>query len=159
VSERTDSQIIHEAMGLCWHTVDINHIQLNGWVYSCSCGGKSDRPTPHKEDALAFKRTHEVSNPPYTNAFFYLEAMAWAKEQDWFADFIGRYIYWKTDASSTVCDIDKLVDTLLDSKLGSYALASYMKEKCNCERPRRPEEIIRPHCFIHPHAWKEGRER
>jgi hypothetical protein len=54
----------------------------------------------------------------------YLEAMAWAKKQTWFTNFIGGYIHWKQEVGGYGCDLDELIALLLDPKLGSHALAS-----------------------------------
>lgn len=60
MSERTDSQIIHEARGLEWERFYAND---NKRYIDLSC------------------------NPDYTDPTPYLEAMAWARTKPWWTDF------------------------------------------------------------------------
>ncbi|MCK5236179.1 MAG: hypothetical protein KAR06_04255 [Deltaproteobacteria bacterium] len=53
-------------------------------------------------------------DPDYTDPTSYLEAMAWAKKQGWFSEFICEMV-------------GAPLDILLDPKLGSHALASYLE--------------------------------
>lgn len=95
MTQMTDSQIIHEAMGLCWHKECVE-------TMSCS--------------KCEIKLLN--INPSYTSPISYLEAMAWAKKQKWWGDF--AYIKNGYDGYD-------FNEDLLDPKLGSHALASYLE--------------------------------
>ena len=92
------NRTIQEARGLklcSWRFIATN-------VYQCEdCGS-----------TLAAFPEELPTAPDYTDPANYLEAMAWAKKQDWWYEF---YRGWLT------------IDILLDPKQGSYALASYIR--------------------------------
>lgn len=106
MSERTDSQIIHEARGLCWHELEI--VNEMEWCKLCQLG-KQFAECP----IIA-------SNPDYTDPTSYLEAMAWAKKQKWW----GEFIQPNGDISF---NWELIVHHLTDPKQGSHALAEFLE--------------------------------
>lgn len=79
---------------------------------------------------------------PTSSATDYHEAMAWAKEQDWFADFVTNSIRVTVNAIFKDLDTEDALDQLmrvsqevtvstarilLDKEKGSHALASYIE--------------------------------
>lgn len=79
----------------------------------------------------------EVNNN-YTDPTHYLEAMAWAKKQDWFNDFVQYEL--QGCCHKVIESIEEIGNEqiefyvpswILDPKEGSHALASYLEEKRN----------------------------
>ena len=67
-----------------------------------------------------------VPMPDYTDPTSYLEAMAWAKEQDWWLDFIQWLAYLQTSGGKPLRSV-VVTGFLLDPKLGSHALAEFLE--------------------------------
>ena len=101
MSERTDSQVIHEARGLCWHEWP----WMKGACIHCgfTCAVE-ERHLPN----------YDLCPEEY------LEAMAWAKEQEWWLDFIY-------DCNGTCDNIEDIVKVILDPKQGSHTLAKFLE--------------------------------
>lgn len=128
MSERTDSQIIHEARGLCWHDFMATHDRtddrsLQGEWRACRCS-QIKRPFYDSDKAWP-----APINPDYTDPTSYLEAMAWAERQPWWCDFLDSIQdrpdeMWHDEITVYVRDI---LSVLLDPKLGSHALAQFLE--------------------------------
>ena len=116
-----DSQIIHEAMGLCWHRWRyITDNPKQGRIYGCTSATNLCNGTAIGEDEC-------TANPDYTDPTSYLEAMAWAKNQEWFEDFLHGHKYNSNRCEGVSRTTLGLVIDMLDPKLGSHALASYLE--------------------------------
>ena len=121
MSERTDSQvdrIITEAIGACWHKYEVNSncCLKCKTIHLVRADGSLDR----------------TGNPsPTTDPTAYLEAMAWAKEQDWWEDFAQTLWYEANEqvASCMGClaSVYGIPFIILDPKLGSHALAQFLE--------------------------------
>ena len=98
MSERTDSQIIHEAMGRHWcKSLGITDYRHNDTRPRYSCGWNGQGKDNHNK---AYRMLN--CNPDYTDPTAYLEAMAWAKEKDkgaFWLDFIQWL--WQEEAIET----------------------------------------------------------
>ena len=106
----TDSQIIHEARGLCWHELEtVNELK---WCKLCQIG------------KLLVECPVITPNPDYTDPAAYFEAMMWAREQTWWRDFI--YSIQIDIALDTLIGITHII---LDPETGTHALAGYIKEE------------------------------
>ena len=115
----TDSQIIAEAMGVILeqrkHGYKKVVEEIAGTYIVCTCGR-----TFHQRDMIFHLREHE--DPDYTDPTSYLEAMAWARKQDWWVDFAFE--------KGLGCERCIKFDTsLLDPTIFIPKLASYIKEK------------------------------
>ena len=110
MSERTDSQIIHEAMELLWHK-EVHRTD-------CDCEGECKYESVRCSCDLQVRPCDidfhcQYNNiTDYTDPTSYLEAMTWAKRQDWWFEF---YRGWLT------------IDMLLNPKQGSHALAKFLE--------------------------------
>lgn len=119
MSERTDSQRIHEAMELCWHEPELvgylGDVEVTMEMYECSKCKMRGMYLP-------------TENPDYTDPAHYLEAMAWAQEQDWWGQFL-EFLLNKDDFDGLdrYGIAEAVIPLFLDPKLGSHALASYLE--------------------------------
>lgn len=153
MSERTDSQIIHEARGLCWHK-GVKLEKCCESIFKPGMGlckhrfeGDPMWVCPKCKEGWRYYRAPMWGNPDYTDPTAYLEAMAWAMERDWWDDAL-KY-FWSKLSRNGIWDKQAIPLFMLGKEEGSHALAEYIKEKCNCTRPRRPDEVIKASCPIH----------
>lgn len=139
MSERRNSQIIHEARGLCWHkfepmcgevvieekTLTIHNPRCQGECVSCGAETIVDYYWSKEPDStieeICSANSQEFVNPDYTDPTAYLEAMAWAKEQEWW----GRFVVSLQFEISHTHEI--VLYNILDPKLGSHALAEFLE--------------------------------
>lgn len=135
MSERTDSQIIHEAKGLCWHEWVWYPIEKNTLGNrKCYCRNCDEQNMGISINAHVQKFP---SNPDYTDPTSYLEAMAWARVESWWTEFLVSIGIDGQDYQLLMCDIEvfveEVIDILLDPKLGSHALAEFLEGRMSEE--------------------------
>lgn len=107
----TDSQIIHEARGLCWHGLNF----VTGW--GCVCGWEPSQYIVVSQHANAL-------NPDYSRPAAYRVATKVLSKKDWWPEFCqDLYLYGASSRSWEFAEI------MLDCEKGSHKIAEYIKEK------------------------------
>ena len=107
------NQIIHKAMGLCWHEY------IKNSSYECVCGYSSG------DSRYGLAGHMDGYNPSYTSDWSaYGKALEWAQKQKWWAEFA----YEVRTVSPYVIMAPFLRDDLLVISEGSTALAEFITE-------------------------------
>lgn len=128
MSERTNSQIIHEARGLCWHDWVWYPREENSPNRKCYCRVCNEQAQGISINGYMLRCP---DSPDYTDPTSYLEAMAWAQEQEWWEDFVlngMRTKIYNDEYSDTFENVVvQAIGLILNPKLGSHALAEFLE--------------------------------
>ena len=112
----TDSQIIHEAMGLCWHEYNVNS--------NCCLKCKNVH-------LVRVGDSNKSGNPNYNDPAPYLEAIAYFRKKDkgkWWANFLSTIQRYGQKVCVGVNRFNWYIrDDFLDPSVGVPKLASHLK--------------------------------
>lgn len=114
---KTTDQIIHEAIGLCWHE----------WEQVHCCGGSKCKRCGHYWPVPPDERTKSIiQDVDYTLWKQYGPMLEWAMKQKWWDEF---KIWHATQAFCSYRDKEFIHQSILNPLKGSTAIAEFWKER------------------------------